>query len=541
MNLELTENNIFPLLKKSNATQRIADKGLNNIIEPFPNFDDIEFTIDFDWEYEHPKVATSYQLYLQSLRVVNELLNQYRETRNTDYILKSKEIIESWFDYIDEGNETKMTWYDHAVGARSQALVDFIYNAKKEKIAIDEDRYIKVLTTHAELLWDDELHRYNNHGIMMDKALMVLGLATNNETFFLKAYERVKSIFWVTFSDNGVHLENSPEYHQMVFGLYEGLEEYLQKNERTLGIEITNMFPLIKRYYSLILKPDNKFPPIGDSSHLSNSKNIENIWENFSEPAAGISLIKQKENLLYLAFICGFSTITHKHSDDLSFILNYKYKDFFVDPGKFNYSTNKFRKYIVKRQAHSSFSLNRNYKKDSLNKIHKNIWTDQFLSSELYTVISGYNNGYENAKLRRTIYYLAQENLIIVFDSGVSEATETWHQRINLDHNVTFKIINSEKIKLTNDGVDITLEFPQDNDISILESNTKSKWPRAVNSPTSGKVVGTHQILNTREDRSEFNNYFIIHLNDEQAIDISVELNSLVVEVNNKKYELPKF
>ncbi|WP_213810065.1 heparinase II/III family protein [Jeotgalicoccus sp. WY2] len=133
MNLDLNENNVFPLLETSNNTKRIAEKALNNIIEPFPKFDDIEFKKDFDWEYKHPKVETSYQLYLQNLRVVNELLNQYRETANDEFIIKSKEIIESWFDYIDAGNETKMTWYDHAIGARSQVLIDFFIMLKKKR------------------------------------------------------------------------------------------------------------------------------------------------------------------------------------------------------------------------------------------------------------------------------------------------------------------------------------------------------------------------------------------------------------------------
>lgn len=541
MNLDLNENNVFPLLKASNNTKRIAEKALNNIIEPFPNFGDIEFSENFDWEYRHPKVATSYQLYLQSLRVVNELLNQFRETKDIKYIIKSKEIIESWFDYIDAGNETKMTWYDHAIGARSQTLIDFIYNAKQENIKIDEIRYIEVLSKHAELLCDDTIHRYNNHGIMMDKSLMVLGLATNNETYFLKGLERVKSIFWVTYSDNGTHLENSPEYHQMVYNLYTGIEEYLQRNQKSLGEEVTKMFPLIERYNSIILKPDNISPPIGDSSPRYNSKEIENIWEDFNDSAAGISIIKNKKSLLYLAFICGFSTMTHKHSDDLSIILNYKYKDFFVDPGKFNYSNSKFRKYIVKRQAHSSFSLARNYKKDKFNKINKMIWTDHFLSSDLYTVISGYNKGYEGADLRRTIYHLSKDNIIVVMDTGNSIENENWHQRLNLHQNVSIENITDTEYLLRHGDVDVTVEFQPDSNIEILEANINSKWPKAVNSPSNGKVVKTQQILNVQESVSNFCRYFIIHLEKTKPVDIAVEDYSIQISIDNRNYTLPYF
>src|SRR5699024_9254963 len=333
------------------------------------------------------------------------------------YLNKSKEIFEDWMSYIENGNSNSMTWYDHTIASRSMALMKLMYFLKRENVKFDEKKYNYYLRMHIEKLTDDSLHRKNNHGLMMDRVLMAIGLFKKNEEWFLKGYERAKLIFWLMYSEKGVHLENSPEYHSMVYNMYVQIEEYLSNNNRTLGSEVTEKFDVIDKYRGIILKQDNHFPPIGDSSQSINKENIPMIWEDFHDAAAGISILKNKTNMFYLVFICGYSTITHKHSDDLSFILNYMEKDFFVDPGKYKYSNDKYRRYIVGRKAHNSFSAVRiPVKKNNSNRYYKRVNTDHFLKSKNFTLISGYIKSDENFNLRRTIYYITQENIIIGFD-----------------------------------------------------------------------------------------------------------------------------
>src|SRR5699024_10952042 len=120
------DKTVFPLLKTTKHTKNIADLALDNILMPFPNMGTVKFTQDFNWEYKHKTTPESFQMYLQNLRLVSELLNQYRIDSNIDYILKGKEIVESWFDYVEAGNQTNLTWYDHALGSRTQTLIEFI-------------------------------------------------------------------------------------------------------------------------------------------------------------------------------------------------------------------------------------------------------------------------------------------------------------------------------------------------------------------------------------------------------------------------------
>lgn len=543
MELNLNEKTVFPLLKTTKHTKKIADLALENILMPFPNMGTVEFTEEFDWEYKHDTTPESFQMYLQNLRLVSELLNQYRTDPKIDYILKGKEIIESWFDYAESGNQTNLTWYDHSLGSRTQTIIEFIYLCKETNIKLDIDRYINMLIKHAELLFDDTKHGINNHGLMMDKALMEIGLVTNNEIYYMKGFERARSIFWLTYSDKGVHLENSPEYHRMVYLLYKNLEDYLNKNNRSLGKEIIDRFILIEKYMSIILKPDRRFPPIGDSSHSFADQSIELSWESFNDQSAGITIIKNKPNQFYLAFICGFSTLTHKHSDNLSFILNSNTKDFFVDAGKFNYSKSKFRRYIIKKHAHSIFMNNKkSTQKVDLkkNRTSHYIYTDKYVDTELYTMVSGYNNAVEGSFLRRTLYYLPKENVVLGFDTGHSDEEVLWNQRFNLSENVSVEVLDDKYI-LTNDEEQISLIFnnTEANPI-IVESNSNSKWPKALNSPVSGKVVPTKQIVNRLENVKTFNQSFTISLRKNYDVIINDKETHYEVTIDNNFYQLPK-
>src|SRR5699024_10808572 len=102
---------------------------------------------------------------------------------------------------------------------------------------------------------------------------------------------------------------------------------------------------------------------------------------------AGISVIQNNNNNpMFMTFICGYSTMVHKHKDDLSITLNYNNKDFLVDPGKYNYSSSPIRKYITSKEAHSSFYLkNYDYQLKRDNRYTRKVSLSNFMSNRNYT------------------------------------------------------------------------------------------------------------------------------------------------------------
>lgn len=468
---------VFPLIGDSNTRltadhKRISNKALANIIEPFPNYPDIKFGGNFNWAHQEPELSTSYSLYLQNLRVVGTMLAVFEHTRDEKLLDKCDQIVLSWMEFVEAGGEVEMTWYDHAVGARCRVLTQYLSISEEMNRPYDKARFTAMLEKHAEILMDDSHHRMNNHGIMMDNALLSLGLGLERMDYFYHGMERVKAIFWQTFSETGMHQENSPEYHSMVQRMFKELESYLNANSFTLGADILRKFPYIAEHSKRLVKPDGKIPAIGDSSH--NSTNLGFDWGSFHDQMSGFTLLKNRANELYLAFICGFSATAHKHADDLSVILNYGGKDFFVDAGKYNYGNNRYRRFVVSKSAHSSFMLDRNYTRVPDNRYSKMIATDHYLNSEIYSLVSGYNRGYENASLRRTVYSIPSESLLIIDDRGsnLKNEKEVWQQRFTLSPESNARILKNDTVMVQNGDRVIYLKIQSESEprIEIIDS-----------------------------------------------------------------------
>ncbi|WP_394877240.1 heparinase II/III domain-containing protein [Mammaliicoccus lentus] len=538
MEINLNKNNIIPLLPYSRHTEDIAKKALNDEIIPFPNFDSVPFN-DSIWEFEKDGKKTSYQLYIHSLRVVGELINYYKKTFDTRYLYKGKQIMDSWINF-SKTNSTSMTWYDHPTGNRTQVIIELIYYLKADNKDLDLNIYLAQLKKHCEHLENDDNYRPNNHGIMMDKALIMSGLVLSNSNFYLKAKSRLQQTFWLSYSYKGVHLENSPEYHLMVTKMYIELESYLNKNNDSLGKEINNMLNSAKNYLSKIKKPDGNVPAIGDSSEIYIKNDDKMDWENFNDIESGLTIIKDKNHKLYLGFICGYSTITHKHSDDLSIILNYNSKDYFVDSGKLNYSKTPERSYVVSNKAHSSFQLNEKYEKSEMNKYTKEIWTDTYFDTIDYTIVSGFHKKYKETYMRRTIYYIKKFNLVIVRDYGDSEIKKTWISKFNLNENI--KVDSSENnitvLQLNDDY--IALHCLTNQKLNIINNFDNEIVTNPFISRRANQKINNSQIVFNDENKKNTEYIFCFSFNEKPKIEVEKKDNYLSIFKEGHEIRLPK-
>lgn len=502
------ESAVLPLVggkgsKPSPILNRIADKALDNVIEPFPNYADVNFGPDFDWGHKEPGIETSYQLYLQNLRVVGTLLAVYEQTGVVDYLSKADEIVESWLKYVESGGSTEMTWYDHAVGARSRVLMQFLSAMELAGRSYDKERFSAILQKHAELLMDDSLHRMNNHGLMMDMALISLGLGMDRRDYVYRGMGRAESIFWQTFSETGMHQENSPEYHNMVSRMFRELEAFLNANDLSLGGDVLTKLRYAAKHMPRIAKPDGKVPNIGDSG---SQRKVDTFnWDSFHDEMSGFTVLKDQSAEMYLAFICGYSAKAHKHADDLSVLLNYRSKDFFIDSGKYNYGKNKFRSFVVSYRGHSSFSAGRPYNRPDDNRYSRTIATDHFLDAKEVKLVSGYNDGFENAKLRRSVYALPGRKLILIRDQGASKANENWTHRFVLSPEVDVQELPDGTVKLINGDAEVFLAWdgPNKPDLTVEHGAIGDTSVKAVVSTATNRVVKTKHLVYTHSPSSK--------------------------------------
>src|SRR5699024_5047740 len=300
---------------------------------------------DFWKVLKKEKYGNSYTLYIHTLRVAAELILAYEATQDLKYFDKAEEIINSWIEHIRTDNENKMIWYDHTTANRTQVLIHYLYIAYQLNRKINITLFKNLLMKHAEVLSNDGIYKHNNHGLMMDRSLMILGYVFEDNSLLLKGKTRAVNTFWYSFSSQGIHLENSPQYHSMVVRMYNEIENYLAQKDDSLGEHITNYLYMAKSYIPIITKTDKYQRNIGDSSHIR--QNRQKVYKNIFDKEAGIAVLQyEKPYQLYTTFIAGYSSRVHKHNDDLSITLNYKLKDFLVDPGKYSYTSNDIRKYI---------------------------------------------------------------------------------------------------------------------------------------------------------------------------------------------------
>lgn len=497
---QLDTSQIIKISSKSRATIEIANKIMNNQLYIFSSLDIIDFSEGIDWDYQHHTNPQTYQLYLQALNCVSFLLNAYEISNDINYLLKSNEIIESWYEYQIKKPANNMVWYDHPTAYRAHNLVYFMILAKKNNLNIDEDKYIALIEQHAHYLYSDGNYRKNNHGIMMDRALILLGILLEHpdaSRWIEKGIWRLKDTFYYSFSYNGVHLENSPEYHRIVYNLYFSTETFLNQNNLSLGEDLLNILSKSEKYFLMLSKPDGSLPMIGDSGKLFINNQMKK-FESFYDQTAGISILQSKNNdneelSSWISFVCGYGTTTHKHFDDLSFTLFYKGKDIFVDSGKYGYGKSKIRSYIVSPSAHNTLCLRgKRYNLDKTKDDFKKIYTSCFSTNNKVDIVKGINMGYDGVKLERTLIFI-KPDILIVLDYFNSDITNSIAQIFNLAPHINIVDNSSKKVIIKSD--DEFIEIEQLLPTNILEVHQGSEdVPRALIAEKFGNVIKTNQL-----------------------------------------------
>lgn len=534
--LKINENDVFRLFEVKKRKQSIAKYALNNKIVPFPGFNSTSFNDKIWTVKKSEKYGNSYTLYLHSLRVTVELMLAYEATKEIEYFNKAEEIINSWIKHSQTDDDNPMIWYDHTTANRTQALIHYLYLADELNRDIDEEKWISLLKKHSEIMSNDEIYKFNNHGLMMDRSLMILGYILDDKSSITKGKSRAVNTFWYSFSSQGIHLENSPQYHTMVVRMYNEIEAYLNKKDDSLGEHVVNYLKLAKEYIPLVTKPNQRLSSIGDSG--SDKQPREKQYKNIYDREAGISILQYKDPTpFFVTFIAGYSSRVHKHKDDLSITLNYKEKDFFVDPGKYSYTRNKTRTYITSPSAHSTFYLQDfNYNIHLENRYNRKIVFEGYDDNKTYTLVKGRHGDYTgcSSELTRTVIQLKGYPVLILLDNLDTDNKNPLNlvQKFNLASTVKIEKGDSS-YRLISDGEEmIVRQYLETDDKGIIKGD-KSK-PVAVNSAGFAKVKETNQLVFKKSTTES--NVFLTSIYDDRVVEnLNIEITDekLIIKIEN--------
>ena len=452
-------------------------------------FDDFKLTSWDNWEVD-PFKNRSWQWKLNWFSFVPYFLAYYHSTKDDKVLDEIKISINSWLNqYIDKDTSSfEFVWHDHAMALRAEQMVFFyVYTLNYSKKWFEENNIffeymLSGIKKHALLLSKDEYFtKYTNHGLEQARVLLILGLFLDDiesEKYQKLAISRIKDELLFAFTNEGVHVENSPAYHIFVLKVFMGIiKDFPKELLGDLSEQFDSIATKALSFITHIIRPDGTLPPIGDTEQLKTSDAYSLIYSNTQEykellyaltqgkkgikpkklnqvyKNSGYAIFRDQwfdkknyKQALHLIAKIGCLSQYHNQQDEGHISLYAFSEDWLIDSGMYNHNnTDSIRKYMRSRLAHN-VPLISNTKYDSDFSHRVNNW-------EVIDFSEDENN--PNVKIKLKVL----ENVI--------------HNR-NINLHTQDKVINIDDIFEFEDNQsrDITLQWhiPVDKTITISES-----------------------------------------------------------------------
>ncbi len=437
-----------------------AKSALNKTIHVWPGFEPYQHDGEIDWRVGgKPK---TWYLYFQSLRVVGYLANAAEVSGDVRYVDRAAEIIESWYDFHRaNGTPPPLAWYDHAVANRVRNVMHLLraYQSLSEYCLPDPffQKAQAMLRQHGQWLLDEKNYNPNNHGLMASMALTQLALTFPEldcdgvwrDTGISRVRERIEA----DLSAENVHREHSPAYHRFFLGLTLQIDGYLDIKGLKLFEHGDKTIEEMKQYMGYVVKPNGRLPMIGDTNDSALSKHYDHPWVTYSlsagkrgvrpptssmvYPDAGVAILRDEwkesdpfPNTTYLMFQSTFHSVTHKHADDLGFVLYSRGEDIFVGPGVAVPSSSKYRSYVKSTQAHNTLTIDG----ESYGIASANVGKARITAYRLdkaFDFVQGSHTMYDGVTLKRGIVFI-RPSTILVIDEAISANERSIQQIWNL-------------------------------------------------------------------------------------------------------------
>jgi len=415
-----------------------------------------------NWEAD-PFNNRSWQWALHWFDFNKHLLAFHYKTRNDEILYKLKELINCWIDtYLyNENTKFEFIWHDHATSLRAEQVLLLLYYLKKynhlwmtKNFSFVSKLFVTLNVIGKKLEKEEFYSKYTNHGLEQVRVLMLLGLILNNKAWVAISILRLNDELEFSFTNEGVHKENSPGYHQFVFKVFLSIiEEFPSYVLKDLGPKFNDIASKALTYITYILRPDKNLPIIGDTelkpitdsynNFFSGTVEYENFIYSLSQGRRGVAPLKN--NIVYpksgyaifrntwgndknftdsiqLIFKAGCLSKYHHQQDENSFVLYAFGEDWLIDSGLYNYiNKDPIRNYVRRRQAHNIPVIsNTSYDHDDFNHRIDNWSIYDYSEDNFNPYIAATNRVLVTVEHGRRISFDAHRQSLLVEDKVVS-------------------------------------------------------------------------------------------------------------------------
>lgn len=533
-------------------------------IELSPDY--LIFNNNFNWHIDIGEKTNMAMFHLNTLEPIKYLLQAYEIDNNDKYLYKAIEILEAWNNNLIEDKESTYTWYDHCVSERTLIIILLKINLNNRNIN-DYNTFIHtLLSKHQLYLADSDNHSLGNHGLMIDRSLYILTkYLNNNDSYVLLAKKRIRRLFDISFTKNGINTENSISYHLFNMDLYLIIEyELLNYFEDSIGEDFKKRIEAAFNYIAIFTQNNTKFPNIGDGerydlkqlysrrmgetyqSYIPKMLKRNEEQKNFYFPDEGIFYYKQDKR--FFSFISGKLYNNHKHGDDLSFTYSFDEDDILVDCGTYTYQKGEFRKHFMSARSHNGLIVeNKSY--PFLSKELSKIGLIHFEENNEYTYVVGKNDLYESVNINRHII-ITKLNSIIIYDELISDFSQLVTQNFNLhpdfNESISFESDNLYKVTHPMSKRELVIKQHQPTNIQCkigdIEKADYGIYSERFHkiSPIKNVQFDTHENIFLTSIQYGRNNSEITVQKNDNHISIIEENLSLVIKLYQNSRELNK-
>ena len=309
----------------------------------------------------NPFYDDNWKFHLSAWRMLDPIIREYARTGDPAYLREAMPFALDWHRYhLEERRRNKFVWYDMSVGQRAAKLAFIIERVNRRLFVVSDDEKGKLLEmaeAHLTELMKPQAIAPNNHGIFQALGLKLLAAVVGDRPDAADlAVKQFRRIMDGQFTHEGVHTENSPDYH-----FYTRTMLLSSKVSRHLGDPFNGREDAVKAVNPWLVFPTGKIARVGDSYGKSAPLSVdpedtircgEKAYAVKDLTKSGYAIVRSlpSEPQNSMLFVTGMAhTMDHKHADELSFELFEEGQFVFVDSGKYGYKRNSMRESFAAR------------------------------------------------------------------------------------------------------------------------------------------------------------------------------------------------
>ena len=327
---------------------------------------EVTFRTDFSFTLD-PFKDRSWRFWFQNLSWLPSHLDILAE----DIAQKQAEYVAlKWIMFIqDKKSDPEFFYHDHSLAYRAINLIECMDFFSDEMRIVLIHHLTEIGTLLVSPLEDNAL---SNHAFDQAIALFLISDFLTSSPFS-KAWQeislaRIERELDYSFTNDGVHVENSPSYHHgMITNIHRSLSKVLKisphqaiQNHRS---DLAKSIP----YLAWIIRPDGKVPPLGDSEEKQVSTNLgrkisgDEVFsshEGMRVFGEGYAIWKSSLKQYHLTLKSCHHGRFHRHDDDCSLALWVKGENLLMDSGLLYYEEKDLdRIHVRSAKGHSGFEI----------------------------------------------------------------------------------------------------------------------------------------------------------------------------------------